>query len=90
MFDYNGVWNVYQSGSIKKIKAIPSQIPKVFYRMLEYFESKLILNCSMTVFYSRQPIKNIEEFNKQYVWENKIEKFLETEINNSLARRKNK
>lgn len=89
MYEYEGIWNVYQHGSIKKIKATPSQIPRIYYRILEYIESKLILNCSMSVFYTRQPIKNIKEFNQQYVWENQIEKFLEAEINNSLSRRKN-
>lgn len=89
MFEYNGIWNVYQRGSIKKIEAVPSKIPRIYYRILEYIESKLILNCSMSVFYTRQPIKNIEEFNRQYVWENQIEKFLVDEINSALSRRKN-
>jgi hypothetical protein len=90
MYEYEGIWNVYQSGSMKKIKAKPCQIPKIYYQILDYIESKLSIQIGTSVFYSRQPVKNIDEYNNLFVWESQIEKFLEGEINNSLSRRNSK
>ena len=86
LFNYDGTWSVYQRGSLKKIRANVSKIPKVYYQILDYIESTLVLHIGMSVAYTRQPIKNIEEYNNQIVWETDISKYLDQEINSSLSR----